>query len=167
MPLVSKFRCAIPDATTCTSDNKRKSLKATHARDQKTRADIITMNSALADVFLANLPKAIHDTYEPVLMKDPNTVLLYMFYWFIKRYGKTTTEYCEVNRQAKGFEHLATHLFIVTSYVSTPRHPMQDCDVIDIGLHVIKCCGMYSKEYKNWIARENESRQGRSRSSTR
>jgi hypothetical protein len=34
---------------------------------------------------------------------------------------------------------------------------MQDCNVIDIGLCVIKRCGMYSKEYKNWIAREHES----------
>jgi hypothetical protein len=34
---------------------------------------------------------------------------------------------------------------------------MRDRDVINIGLHVIKCCGMYSEEYKNWIAREHVS----------
>jgi hypothetical protein len=34
----------IPDFSACTSDNKRKSLKATHARDQKTQADIVMMN---------------------------------------------------------------------------------------------------------------------------
>jgi hypothetical protein len=34
---------------------------------------------------------------------------------------------------------------------------MDNCDVIDIGLRGIKCCGMYSKEYKNWIARENDT----------
>ena len=34
---------------------------------------------------------------------------------------------------------------------------MDDRDVIDIGLRVIKRCGMYSEEYKNWITRENES----------
>ena len=34
---------------------------------------------------------------------------------------------------------------------------MDDHDVIDISLHVIKRCGMYSEEYKYWIARENES----------
>ena len=49
----------IPDFTACTSDNKRESLKATHAHNQKTRADIVTMNLALANVFLANLPKVI------------------------------------------------------------------------------------------------------------
>jgi hypothetical protein len=34
---------------------------------------------------------------------------------------------------------------------------MWDCNVIDIGLHIIKRCGMYSEEYKNWIAGEHES----------
>ncbi len=34
---------------------------------------------------------------------------------------------------------------------------MKDRDVIDIGLRVIKHCEMYSEEYKNWIARENEN----------
>jgi hypothetical protein len=32
---------------------------------------------------------------------------------------------------------------------------MDDHDVIDIGLRVIKRYGMYAKEYKNWIFREN------------
>jgi len=56
-----------------------------------------------------------------------------------------------------GFEPLATRLFIGASYASAARYPMDDRDVIDIGLRVIKRCGMYSEEYKNWIARENES----------
>jgi hypothetical protein len=34
---------------------------------------------------------------------------------------------------------------------------MRDRDVIDIGLRVIKRCGMYSELYKNWIARERVS----------
>jgi hypothetical protein len=82
----------VPDFSTCTSDNESKSLKATHARDQKTRADIATMNAALSDVFLVNLPKAICETYEPIRMKQPNTVFLHMFDWFITKYGRTTTE---------------------------------------------------------------------------
>jgi hypothetical protein len=32
---------------------------------------------------------------------------------------------------------------------------MDDHDVIDIGLHIIKHCGMYAKEYKNWISHKN------------
>jgi hypothetical protein len=34
---------------------------------------------------------------------------------------------------------------------------MDDRDVINIGLRGIKCCGMYSEEYKNWIARKNKT----------
>jgi hypothetical protein len=70
----------VPDFSSCTSDNERKSLKATHTRNQKTRADIVTMNAALSNVFLANLPKAICETYEPIRMKQPNTVFLHMFH---------------------------------------------------------------------------------------
>ena len=98
-------------------------------------------------------------------MKQPNTVFLHMLDWFITKYGKTTTEDREENWQriaadwhpSGGFEPLATRLFIGASYASTARYPMDDRDVIDIGLPVIKRCEMYSEEYKNWIARENET----------
>ncbi len=69
----------VPDFSTCTSDNKRETLKATNSCDQKTQADIITMNAALSNIFLANLPKAICETYEPICMKQPNTGFLHMF----------------------------------------------------------------------------------------
>ena len=58
---------------------------------------------------------------------------------------------------SKDFEPLATRLFISALYASTAGYPMRDRDVIDIGLCVIKRCGMYSEENKNWIAREHES----------
>jgi len=156
---------SIPDFFACNSDNERETLKATNARDQKTRADIVTMNAALSDVFLANLPKAIRETYEPIRMKQPNTVFLHMFDWFITKYGKTMTKDREENWQqmaadwhpANGFELLATRLFIGASYASAARYPMDDRNVIDIGLRVIKRCGMYSEEYKKWIARENKT----------
>ena len=47
---------SIPDFSACNSDNDLETLKATNARNQKTRADIVTMNAALSNVFLANLP---------------------------------------------------------------------------------------------------------------
>jgi len=114
---------SIPDFSACNSDNKRETLKATNARDRKTRADTLTMNAALSDVFLANLSKAMRETYEPIRMKQLNTVFLHMFDWFIKKYGKTTTKDREENRQqmaadwhpADGFEPLATCLFIGAS----------------------------------------------------
>jgi hypothetical protein len=128
------------------------------------RADIVTMNATLSDVFLTNLPNAICETYEPICMKQPNTVFLHMFDWFITKFSKKTTEDREENRQrmaadwhpSDGFEPLATRLFIGASYVSAARYPMRDQDIINIGLRVIKRCGMYSEEYKGWIARENE-----------
>ena len=98
-------------------------------------------------------------------MKDPNTVFLYMFDWFIEQYGKTTSKDREANRQqmaakwhpAKGFKPLGTRLFIGALYASAAGYPMRYCGVIDIGLRVIKRCGMYSEEYKNWFVREHES----------
>jgi hypothetical protein len=32
---------------------------------------------------------------------------------------------------------------------------MEECNIIDIGLRVIKCSGMYAEEYKAWIGMEN------------
>ncbi len=90
---------SIPDFLACNSDNERETLKATNACDRKTRADIVTMNATLSDVFLTNLPKPIRETYEPIHMKQPNTVFLHMFDWFITNYGKTTTEDRKENRQ--------------------------------------------------------------------
>jgi hypothetical protein len=113
----------VPDFSTYTSDNKRKSLKATHAHDQKTQADIVTMNASPFDVFLANLPKVIRETFKPTHMKHPNTVFLHMFDWFIMKYGCFKTKYCKEDWQSmattwhpsNGFEPIATHLFIGAS----------------------------------------------------
>ncbi len=46
-------------------------------------------------------------------------------------------------------------LFIGASYASAARYPMDDPDVIDIGLCIIKHCGVYTEEYKNWIWHKN------------
>jgi hypothetical protein len=88
----------VPAFSALTSDNERKSLKATHARNQKTLA-VVTMNTALSVVFLANLPITICETYKPICMKQPNTVFLHMFNWFIMKYGHTTTKDREENWQ--------------------------------------------------------------------
>ena len=72
------------------------------------------------------------------------------------KYGHTTTKDRKANRQrmattwhpSEGFEPLATHLFISASYASAACYLMDNRDVIDIGLHIIKRCGMYTKEYK-------------------
>jgi hypothetical protein len=153
----------VPDFKNCTDDNQHETLRLTHALARKTRADIITMNAALSDVFLVNLPKLIRNGYNPIHMGSPNTVFLHMFQWFIKKYGVTTAEEQVENRQqmaadwqpADGFEQLVTRLFLGASYASAARYPMEERDIIDMGLPVIKCCGMYAEEYKAWIGMEN------------
>jgi hypothetical protein len=42
----------VPDYTARVDDNNRAMVRATHARVKKMQADIITMNTALANVFL-------------------------------------------------------------------------------------------------------------------
>ena len=96
-------------------------------------------------------------------MTHPNTVFLHMFDWFITKCRRTTTKDREENWQrmaaiwhpSKGFKPLAMHLFIGATYASAAHYPMDDCDIINIGLQVIKHCGTYTKEYKNWILPEN------------
>jgi hypothetical protein len=91
-------------------------------------------------------------------MKQPNTVFLHMFDWFITKYECTTTKDCNCKENwqrmaatwhpSKGFMPLAMRLFFGASYASAVRYPMDDRDVIDIGLCIIKHCGMYAEEYK-------------------
>ena len=89
----------VPDFTNCTNDNQRETLKSTHALAKKTRADIVTMNAALADVFLTSLPKTIHNGYDPIHMASPKNVFLHMFDWFIKKYRTTAAEEREDNQK--------------------------------------------------------------------
>ncbi len=57
--------------------------------------------------------------------------------------------------RSEDFEPLAMRLFIGASYASAACYLMDDCDVIDIGLRIIKHCGMYAKEYKNCFLCKN------------
>jgi hypothetical protein len=124
-----KVVAEVPDFTNCTNNNERETIKSTHALEKKTRADILTMNAALADVFLTSLPKSIRDGYDPICMALPNTVFLHMFDWFINKYGTTTAEEREDNRKrmaadwhpADGFEQLVTRLFLGAAYASAAR----------------------------------------------
>jgi hypothetical protein len=146
----------VPDFKNCTDDNQRETLKLMHALAKKTRADIVIMNASLLDVFLDNLPKLICNGYNPIRMGLPNTVFLHMFDWFIKKYGVTMAGKREENQQQMdadcqpidGFEQLVTRLFLGASYASAARYPMEEHDIMDIGLRVIKRCGMYAEEYK-------------------
>jgi hypothetical protein len=146
----------VPDFNNCTDDNQRETLKSRHALAKKTRADIVIMKTALSDVFLANLPKLICNGYDPICMGLPNAVFLHMFDWFIKKYGIMMAKEREKNQQqmaadwqpTDGFEQLVTRLFLSALYASAARYLMEEHDTINIGLHVIKRCGIFAKEYK-------------------
>jgi hypothetical protein len=56
----------VPNFNNCTDANQHETLKMTPALAKKTRADIVTMNAALSDLFLANLPKSICKGYDPI-----------------------------------------------------------------------------------------------------
>ncbi len=85
-----------------------------------------------------------------------------MFEWFVDHYGKTTAEDCEANRQrmaanwhpADGFNTLVLRLFTGAAFTGCTNFTMANCYIVNIGLCIIKQCGMYAKEYKAWIARE-------------
>ena len=53
-----------------------------------------------------------------------------------------------------GFNALILCLFTGAAFASSAGFKMNNIDIVDIGLRLIKCCGMYAKEYKSWIARE-------------
>jgi hypothetical protein len=85
-----------------------------------------------------------------------------MFVWFVDHHGKTTAEDCNVNQQrmapkwhpADGLDTLVLCLFTGTAFTGCTNFTMAGHNIVDIGLHVIKQCGMYAKEYKAWIARK-------------
>ena len=55
---------------------------------------------------------------------------------------------------ADGFDTLVLRLFTGAAYASSAGYKMNDINVVDIGLRLIKRCGMYAEEYKVWITRE-------------
>jgi hypothetical protein len=79
-----------------------------------------------------------------------------MFVWFVNHYGKTSAKDCKANRQHKaadwhpadGFDTLDLHLFTGAVFAGCTNFTMANRDIVNIGLHVIKWCGMYAKEYK-------------------
>jgi hypothetical protein len=51
-----------------------------------------------------------------------------------------------------GFDAFILRLFTGAAYASSAGYRMNDVNIVDISLRIIKQCGMYGKEYKAWIA---------------
>jgi hypothetical protein len=146
----------VPDYTACTNNNDRAMAKATHARDKKTRADIVTMNTALTNVFLKAMLAQVRASFQQCCLRKPNIVFVDLFLWFVKQYGTTTAEDRKANQQcmatnwhlAKGFDALILRLFTGAAFASSAGCKMNDVNIVDIGLCIIKQWSMYGKEYK-------------------
>jgi hypothetical protein len=153
----------MPDApyyTAYTNNNKHPTVKAMHAINKKMLADIVTMNTALANVSLEALSLQVCASFLQRRLCKPDIVFVDMFMWFINHYRKTMAEDCKANRQRKAanwhpvysFDPLVLRLFTCAAFTGCANFTMADCDIVNIGLCVIKRCGMHAKKYKAWIA---------------
>jgi hypothetical protein len=79
LPVIDK----VPDYTGCVDDNDHASKRAKHALDKKTRADIVTMNAALTDVFLGALSLQVRASFQQRHLREPNIIFVNMFEWFV------------------------------------------------------------------------------------
>ncbi len=152
----------VPNYTECTNDNEHATVKVMHAIDKKTRADIVTMNTALANVFLEALSLQVHASFLQQRLCEPNIVSVDIFVWFVDHYRKTMAEDREANHQqmvanwhpANGFDTLVLCLITGTAFAGCTSFTMANHNIVNIDLCIIKWCGMYAKEYKAWIARK-------------
>jgi hypothetical protein len=117
------------------------------------------MNTALTNVFLEAMSSQVRASFQQRRLHKPNIVFVDLFLWFVNQYGKTTAEHREADRQrmaadwhpANGFDALILHLFTGAMYASSAGLKMNDVNIVNIYLRIIKQCGMYGKEYKAWI----------------
>jgi hypothetical protein len=65
--------------------NKHATVKAMYTIDKKTLEDIVTMNTALADVFLKALLLLVHASFQQRCLCKPNIVFVDMFMWLTKK----------------------------------------------------------------------------------
>jgi hypothetical protein len=136
----------VPNYTACVEDNNCAMVRATHARNKKMRADIVTMNSALANAFLEAMLSQVRASSQQRCLREPNIIIINLFLWFANQYGKTMAGDHESNRQhmaadwhpADGFDSLILCLFTSAVYASSASYRMNDIDIVDIGLCIIK-----------------------------
>ncbi len=146
----------MPNYTACTNDNERVTVKATHTINKNAWADIVTMNTTLPDIFLKALSLQVCASFQQRCLCKPNILFIDMFMWFVDHYGKTTAEDCKANCQrmaddwhpTHGFDTLVLRLFTSAAFAGCTNFTMANHDIINIGLCIIKRCGMYAKEYK-------------------
>jgi hypothetical protein len=68
----------VPNYSGCTNTNDCANVKVTHSMALKQRNSVINMNSALIDAFLNLIPVALKQSYEQILMENPNSIFCKM-----------------------------------------------------------------------------------------
>jgi hypothetical protein len=146
----------VPDYTQCTDDNNHATVHAKHALNKKTRADIVTMSAAITNVFLDALLFQVRAAFQQRRLHEPNILFGNMFTWFVDHYSRMTAKNCKVNQQRMAMDLHPTDGFVFTgaAFAECTDYTMDDRDIINISLRIIKHCRLYAKEYKVWIARK-------------
>ena len=136
----------MPNYTASVDDNNGATVWATHVQNKKMQVDIVTKNSALAGVFLEVMSSQVRASSQQRHLREPNIVFVHLFLWSVNHYDKTTAKDREANRQgmaanwhpANGFDTLILCLFTSAVYASSASYRMNDIDIVDIGLCIIK-----------------------------
>jgi hypothetical protein len=76
----------VPGYTECMNNNKHTTVKAVHAINKKTWADIVTMNKSPANVFLKALSLQVRPSFLQRRLCKLNIIFANMFVWFVDHY---------------------------------------------------------------------------------
>jgi hypothetical protein len=55
------------------------------------------------------------------------------------------------------FELLAAPLFCRATFANLAKYPINDDDIVDIGIRILHQTGLFAEEYKTWILRSNDA----------
>jgi hypothetical protein len=77
----------VPNYTACTNNNECATVKATHTINKKMWVVIVTMNTALANIFLNALSSQVRASFLQQRLCEPNIVFVNMFVWFVDQYA--------------------------------------------------------------------------------
>ncbi len=155
----------VPDYAGAINLNDCAIRKCTHGMALKKRNNVVNMNAVLIGAFLDLIPIALKQAYEQKRIEDPNAVFRKMFNWFVFKYGLTSAEDREANHTvmalewhpSMGFELLAACLFREATFANLAKYPINDDNIIDIGIRILHRTSLFSEEYKTWILRGNDA----------
>jgi hypothetical protein len=155
----------VPDYAGSIDSNDCITRKCTHGMVLKKRNNIVNMNAALIDAFLDLILVAFKQAYKQKRMEDPNAIFRKMFNWFVFKYGRTLVEDREANHTVRalewhpsmGFELLAACLLHGATFANLTKYPINDNDIVDIGICILHRTGLFAEEYKTWILRGDDA----------